>query len=102
MTSDALVLVSHRSSEAMMSGSAWEAIRYDSLWGGEMLRHPHEQLVERQVATGVDDGTGVIVHDQELVGLHRLPILLDEVGEHDASMILVAIEFDGHGGAQKQ
>ena len=67
-----------------------------------MLRHSHEQFVERQVAARVDDGPGVIVHDQELVGLHRLPILLNEVGEHDASMILVAIEFDGHGGAQKQ
>ena len=102
MTSDALVLVSHRSSDAMMSGSAWEAIRCDSLWGGEMLRHSHEQFVERQVAARVDDGPGVIVYDQELVGLHRLSILLDEVGEHDAGMILVAIEFDGHGGAQKQ
>ena len=102
MTSDALVLVSHRSSEAMMSGSAWEAIRYDSLWGGEVLRHPHEQLVERQVATGVDDGTGVIVHDQELVGLHCLSIFLNEVGEHEAGVVLVTIEFDGHGGALEQ
>ena len=67
-----------------------------------MLRHPHEQLVERQVATGVDDGTGVIVHDQELVGLNRLPILLDEVGKHEAGVMLVAIEFQGHVDAAMQ
>ncbi|MNV79300.1 hypothetical protein D3C71_1728450 [compost metagenome] len=33
MTSDALVEVSQRSSDAMMSGSACEAIRYESLCG---------------------------------------------------------------------
>ena len=72
------------------------------LAGREVLGHPHEQFIEGEVASGIDDGARVVIDDQELVGLNRLPILLDEVGEHDASMILVAIEFDGHGGAQKQ
>ena len=62
-----------------------------------MLGHPNEQLVEREIAARVDDGAGVVVHDQELIGLHGLPILLDEVGEHQASMIFVAVEFQGHG-----
>ena len=61
-----------------------------------MFGHAHEQFIEREVATGVDDGARVVVNDQELVGLNRLPILLDEVGEHQAGVILVAIEFQGH------
>ena len=67
--------------------------------GRKVLGHPHEQLIERQIAARVDDGPGVIVHDQELVGLYRLTILFDEIGEHETCMILVTIEFDGHGSA---
>ena len=62
-----------------------------------MLGHPHKQLVEREVAAGVDDGAGVAIHDQKLIGLHGHTVLLDKVGEHQTGVILVAVEFQGHG-----
>ena len=49
-----------------------------------------------QVTTGVDDGARAIVHNQKLVGLHRLSIFLDEVGEHVAGMVVLAKKFNGH------
>jgi hypothetical protein len=69
--------------------------------GREVLATSQEQLVERQVAARVDDGAGAVVHDQELVGLHSLPILLDEVGEHQAGVVFVAEKFNGHGGLRR-
>ena len=67
----------------------------------EMPRHAHEQLVESQVATGINDGARAVVHDQELVGLNRLTVLLDEVGEHQTDVVFVAIELNGHGSLSK-
>ena len=73
---------------------------------GQLLRrkvagHAHEQLVEGQVATGVDDGTCAVVHDQELIGLNGLTVLFDEVGEHQAGMGFVAVKLYGHGRLSK-
>ena len=59
-----------------------------------MLRHVEEQLVEGQVAARVDDGARVAIADQELVGLHRLTIFLDQVGEHQDLMGLVFVELN--------
>jgi len=65
--------------------------------GREVLRHSHEQLVECEISTRVNDRAGVVVNNQELVGLHRLPVFLDKVGEHQAGVIVVAVKFEGHG-----
>ncbi|MNT55334.1 hypothetical protein D3C72_1925630 [compost metagenome] len=67
------------------------------LVGREMFGHSHEQLIECEVAARVDDGARVVVHNQKLVGLHRLAVLFNEVGEHQASVVLVAVKFNGHG-----
>ncbi len=72
------------------------------LAGREVLGHPHEQFIEGEVASGIDDCARVVIDDQELVGLNRLPILLDEVGKHEAGVMLVAIEFQGHVDAAMQ
>ena len=48
----ALVLVIQRSSEAMMSGSACEAIRYDSLWGGKCLVIPMNNSLNARLPPG--------------------------------------------------
>ena len=63
----------------------------------KVARHAHEQLVESEVATGVDDGAGAVVHNQELIGLNGLTVLFDEVGKHQAGMGFIAIELYGHG-----
>jgi len=68
--------------------------------GREVLRHAQEQLVEGQVASGVEDGARAIVDDQELIGLHRLPPFLDEVGEHEAGVIRITVEFNRHADSQ--
>ncbi len=57
----------------------------------EVLRHVEEQLVEGQVAARIDDGAGVTVADQELVGLHGLSIARDEVRVHDHLMRFVSV-----------
>jgi len=62
----------------------------------EVLGHAHVQLVVREIAARVDDGPGSAVNDQKLVGLYSLPVFLDEVGEHVAGMVLVAVEFQWH------
>jgi hypothetical protein len=36
-----------------------------------------------------------MVHHQELVGLHGLPVLVAEVGEHQARVVLAAEKLDG-------
>ncbi|MNR26183.1 hypothetical protein D3C85_1433770 [compost metagenome] len=63
----------------------------------EVAHHAHEQFVEGEVAAWVDDGAGVAVDDQELVGLHGLAIFLDQVAEHQAGMVPVAVQLNGHG-----
>lgn len=67
----------------------------------EMARHAQKELVERQVAAGVDDGAGAVVDDEELVRLHGVAVAADQVGEHQAHMLRVAVELDGHGGLRK-
>ena len=67
----------------------------------KMPRHAHEQLVESQIAAGIDDGSRAVVHNQELIGLNGLAVLLDEVGEHQADVVFVAIELNGHDGLSK-
>ena len=61
-----------------------------------MPGHSHEQFIEREIAARINDGTCIVVNDQELIGLYRLAIFFDEVGEHQASVILVAVKFQGH------
>ena len=80
-----------------MSGSACEAMMDERRCGCEMLRHAQVELVVREVAAGVDDGAGVVVDDQELVGLHRGIARPAEVGEHQAAVAVGAEQFDGHG-----
>ena len=62
----------------------------------EVPRHAHEQLVESQIATRINNGTRTVVDDQKLVALHGLAIFFHEVREHQASVGFVAVEFDGH------
>ena len=69
------------------------------LGGREVAHHAHEQFVEREIAAGVDDGAGVAVDDQELVGLHGLAIFLDQVAEHQAGVMLVTVQLNRHGRA---
>ena len=64
----------------------------------EITRHAQKQLVERQVATGVNDGAGTVVDNQELVGLNSLFALLNQVGKHQAGVVGVAVKFNGHRG----
>ena len=44
----------------------------------------------------IDDGARIVINDQKLIGLHGLPILFDEVGKHQASVIFVAVKFQSH------
>jgi hypothetical protein len=37
------------------------------------------------------------VHDQELIGLHRLAATVAQIGEEQALVRGAAVEFDGHG-----
>ena len=60
-----------------------------------MPRHAKEQLVKGQVAARVDDGARAVVHNQELVGLHRLAVLFHQVGEHQADMLRITVKLNG-------
>ena len=71
---------------------------------GQFLRrkiaaHREQQLVVGHVAAGVDDGAGVAVDHQKLVGLHRFTALVAEVGKHEAHMAVLVEQFDRHGGS---
>lgn len=65
------------------------------LWR-KIARNAQKQLVERQIATWIDDSSLTVIDDKELIGLDRLFSFLDQVGEHQTGVIRVAVEFDGH------
>lgn len=65
--------------------------------GREVARDPQVQLVVGHVATRIDDGARVLVDDEELVGGDRLTDIAGEVGEHQALVVCVFVEFLGHG-----
>ena len=60
------------------------------------LRHRQQQLIERQVAARVDDGPGAMVHDQKLVRLDSLRVLVHQIGKHQANVMCVAVKFNRH------
>ena len=62
----------------------------------EIARHAHVEFIEGQVAARIDDGAFVVIDDQELVGLDRFSVLLDEIGKHEAYVIFVTIQLDRH------
>ena len=67
----------------------------------KVARHAHEQLIEGEVATWVNDGACAVVHDQKLIGLNRLPVLFNQVGKHQAGVVFVAVKLDRHGSLSK-
>ena len=69
----------------------------DRRGGGEVPGHGEVELAVGQVATRVDDGAGVIVDDEELVGLDRAAPFVAQIGKHQAHMALVTEEFVRHG-----
>jgi hypothetical protein len=63
----------------------------------EVARHRQVQLAVGQVAARIDDGAGVFVDDEELVGLNGLASFVAQVREHQADVVTVAIELQRHG-----
>ncbi|MNT29953.1 hypothetical protein D3C72_1657200 [compost metagenome] len=59
----------------------------------KIAHHAHVQLVEGQIATRIDDGSGAMVHDQELVGLYGLRVFLHQIGEHQTSVVFVPVQL---------
>jgi len=62
-----------------------------------VARHRQVQLAVGQVAARIDDGAGVFVDDEELVGLNGLASFVAQVREHQADVVTVAIELQRHG-----
>ena len=62
------------------------------------MGHAQIQLAVGEVATWINDGAGVVIHDEELVGLNCLTPLRAHVRKHQADMAAVAIQFVGHWG----
>lgn len=80
-----------------MSGSACDAMMAASLLGGEIPCHAQVELAVGQVATRVDDGAGVAIDDQELVGLHGVAGFVRQVAEHQHPVAVVVVQEGRHG-----
>ena len=55
-----------------------------------------QQFVIRSIATRVDQRACVAMHDEELVGLHRLAILFAQMGHHQANMPILVVQLYSH------